>query len=359
MKILYDHQIFATQRFGGISRYFYELMRNSDGLFDYEVSGMFSENEYIRSLHIYESFPLKFNFKGRGRIIGHCNKMDSDKKIKTGNYDVIHPTYYDPYLLSRNIRPLVITVYDMIHEIFPNYFIADKMTRYNKGIMISKADKIIAISENTKRDILKYYPETEEGKIAVIYLGTSYKELKNEKKEGYILYTGQRFGYKNFELFLFAIAPLLLEYNLNLICTGSSFDDKEKTMIDDLHIVNKVFCKFALDDELIDLYSKAIAFVFPSLYEGFGIPVLEAFAAGCPAVLANAGSLPEVGGDAALYFDPYSIEDMRSALEKVITSPGLQNELINKGRKKVKEYSWKKCSRETARVYGTVLNSGL
>jgi hypothetical protein len=98
MKVLYDHQIFYGQKFGGISRYFYELMKHSNGLFDYEISGVFSENEYIKSLQVYPEFPVKYAFKGKQRIINYLNKMNSLQKIKKGNYDVLHPTYYDPYI---------------------------------------------------------------------------------------------------------------------------------------------------------------------------------------------------------------------------------------------------------------------
>jgi glycosyltransferase involved in cell wall biosynthesis len=242
----------------------------------------------------------------------------------------------------------------MIHELFPEYFPFDKKTAYNKKTMLSRADRIIAISENTKKDILKYYPEIDEDKIDIIYLGTSYKTLNDQKKENYILFTGQRFGYKNFKCFLNASAPLLLKYDITLVCTGKCFDDNERKVIKDLHITEKVICKFVSDEELISLYSKAAAFVFPSLYEGFGIPVLEAFAAGCPAILANTSSLPEIGGNAALYFDPYSIEDMRSAIEKVIISPTLQSDLINKGKEQVKKYSWEDCAKKTAKVYSAL-----
>jgi glycosyltransferase involved in cell wall biosynthesis len=331
-------------------------MKHSCDLFDYDVSGLFSENEYTRPLNVYRPFPIRYDFKGKGRIIDRFNKMDSDRKMKKGSYDVIHPTYYDPYLLGKNIKPLVITVHDMIHELFPEYFFSDKSTVYNKKVMIFRANKIIAISKCTKNDILKYYPGIDEDKIDVVYHGTSYKDLKSVEKEDYILFTGQRSGYKNFKFFLYAVAPLLLKYNLNLICTGRSFNDEEKWMINNLHITGQTLCKFVSEEKLIDLYSRAIAFVFPSLYEGFGIPVLEAFAAGCPAVLANAGSLPEIGGDGALYFDPYDIKDLRSVVEKLIISPSLQNELIDKGKKKVKEFSWEKCSRETAVVYKDLMD---
>lgn len=352
MKVLYDHQIFSGQKFGGISRYFYELMKHSEGLFEYEVSGVFSENEYMKPLQVYRDFPVKCHFKGKQRILNCVNRMDSMRKIKKGNHDVLHPTYYDPYVLRKKTKPVVITVHDMIHELFPDLFSYDAITVKNKKICMLNADKIIAISENTKRDILKLYPEIDPEKVAVIYHGITYNILDDsERKERYVLYTGQRAGYKNFDTFIKAIAPLLVQYDLQLVCTGNAFNKKESQLIKELQITDRVISRFIPDGKMPDVYAKAAAFIFPSLYEGFGFPVLEAFATGCPAVLSNASCFPEIAGDGALYFDPYSIADMRFTIEKVILSPSIQTELVHKGKEQVKKYSWKKCTEKTAAIY--------
>jgi glycosyltransferase involved in cell wall biosynthesis len=192
----------------------------------------------------------------------------------------------------------------------------------------------------------------------VIYLGFSDKIVTEHKaKEKYLLFTGNRGGYKNFDLFIKAVAPLLKKYDLRLICTARPFDKKETDLIEYLDIGNSVICRLVSEEELIALYARATAFVFPSLYEGFGIPVLEAFAAGCPAILSNTSSLPEVGGNGAVYFDPYSIDDIRTAIERVITSETLQKELIEKGKEQVKNFSWEKCARETMNVYEIAVSS--
>jgi glycosyltransferase involved in cell wall biosynthesis len=327
-------------------------MKHSPGIFDYDVSGVFAENEYIKPLQIYPTFLVKRPFKGKQRIINCVNRMDSIRKIKKGNYDVLHPTYYDPYVLREKTKPLVITVHDMIHELFPGYFPHDTITVKNKKNMLLNAHRIIAISENTKSDILKLYPKIDHEKIAVIYHGIAYDILDDtEKKENYVLYTGQRTGYKNFDAFIHGIAPLLRQYDLQLICTGNTFTKKELQLLKALQITDKVISRFVTDDRLPDIYAKARAFIFPSLYEGFGIPVLEAFAAGCPAVLSNASCFPEIAGDAAVYFNPYSIDDMRSVIEKVLLSPSLQMELIKRGKEQVKKYSWKRCAEKTAKIY--------
>jgi glycosyltransferase involved in cell wall biosynthesis len=359
MKILYDHQIFSSQKFGGISRYFFELMNHSEGLFDYEVSGIFNENEYIKSLGEYEKFPLRANFKGKWRIINIMNKANSIRKIKEGNYDVIHPTYYDTYIVkTKKLKPFVITVHDMIHELFPDYFVDSKRVVENKKNMIKNADKIIAISENTKKDILKFYPDVEPDKISVVYLGRPHGFTKeHEGKKNYILFTGQRGGYKNFDSFVCAVAPLLRRYDLQLVCTGQDFNKQEKALLQNMQIVDRTTCQFVDEASLFDVYSRALAFVFPSIYEGFGLPILEAFASGCPALLANTSSLPEIGGEAALYFDPYSITDMRAVIEKAVTSVSLREQLITKGREQVEKYSWQKCAEDTTEIYKNIVMS--
>jgi glycosyltransferase involved in cell wall biosynthesis len=372
MKVLYDHQIFES-RFGGISRYFVELMRfNPTSL----LSLKYSDNIYLSSDTIkknnilpkdyeYDLFLPKINFKGKGRLFRFFSNVTQKNNLSLSintlneqDFDVFHPTYYDPYFLKYlKEKPFVLTVHDMIHELFPEYFYNDKATIANKKICINNADRINVNSETTKQDLLKIYPNVED-KVKITYLAFSNKILTAERKMGnYLLFTGSRDGYKNFVAFIQAIAPLLLRFDLNLICTGHDFNIKEINLFENLQIADKVICKLASDEELNKLYSEAIAFIFPSLYEGFGIPILEAFASGCPAILSNTSSLPEIGGEAAVYFDPYSIDDMRSAIEKVITSECLQKELIIKGKDRVKKFSWEKCATETMHVYDSLVAS--
>jgi len=364
MKVFYDHQIFDLQKIGGISRYYSELIKNNSEAelsLNYS-SNIYLQNEYFKKYNIqynyYEDFFFNLKFRGKGRLFNLYNKiLDKDNKslsikyLKNYDYDIFHPTYYDPYFLDYIKKPFVLTVYDFIHELFPEYSIKDKKTVNNKKKLILSANKIIAISENTKNDIIKFFPEARE-KISVIYLGFSFHQInENIPKENYILFTGVRIVYKNFTSSLQAIAPLLIKYNLKLICTGKSFSNEENILLKKLQIKDRTSCIFASENKLLELYSKATAFVFPSLYEGFGIPVLEAFASNCPAILSNTSSLPEIGGDAAVYFDPYDIDDMHNKIELVITSPGLQKEMIKKGKERVKQFTWEKCAKETMEVY--------
>jgi glycosyltransferase involved in cell wall biosynthesis len=373
MKVLYDHQIFELQNIGGISRYFAELIKHNPSA---QFSLKYSDNIYLGDMYFknynllakdyeYMKFLSGYNFRRKEGLFRYYKKfflrnktnMELSKKIiKKTDFTVFHPTYYDPYFLSYlNCKPFVLTIHDMIHELFPQYFAGD-ITSQNKKVLIDKANRIITVSETTKNDLLKFYPDVE-SKIKVIYHGFSGETITEFKtKEGYLLFTGSRGGYKNFDLFIKAVTPLLKEYDLELICVGYPFEKKEIDLLEYFDISNRVICRLVSDEELISLYARAVAFVFPSLYEGFGIPVLEAFAAGCPAILSNTSSLPEIGGCGAVYFDPYSTDNIRTVIERVITSETLQKELIKNGKEQVKKFSWEKCAGETMSVYNTAIS---
>ncbi|MCL1946982.1 MAG: glycosyltransferase family 4 protein [Chitinivibrionia bacterium] len=362
-KILFDHQIFSMQKIGGISRYFAELLKfNPQAL----ISLLYTDNVYLQEecFKKYKLLPKYPNYKEKGlinRMLKNNNYNISVKILKENNFDVFHPTYYDSYFLKylKN-KPFVLTVYDMVHELFPYYY-PSKKRRKSKEIspkidLILKANKVIAISENTKNDILRFCPQVDENKIRIIHLGYSFSQQNdNEKaifpKENFILFTGERIRYKNFDTFAQAVAPLLIKYDLRLICTGAPFSDDEKENLKKLGVFDRVSSEFVCEEKLSELYSKAICFVFPSLYEGFGLPILEAFSQNCPCLLSNASCFPEIAQNAAQYFEPKSVDDMRNAIEKVICSPTLQNEMILKGKTVLQKYSWEKCAQEHAKLY--------
>jgi glycosyltransferase involved in cell wall biosynthesis len=356
--IVYDYQAFM-QKWGGVSRYFYELIMHSQGFFNYYIGGIFSKNHYADKLGFHKYYMINQTFKGKWRLQKwldnlqiSINNRDTIKKLKH-NCDIYHPTYYEPYLIDKTDKPIVLTVYDMIHELTPNGFPIDSNAIAQKKTMMLNATKIIAISENTRKDILKLYPKISEDKISTIHLATSWDILKDEhnEKQKYILYTGTRHSYKNFNNFILAIAPLLIKYNLQLKCTGASFTNTEIGLLKQQNIFEQTSILFANEDELKKLYVNALCFVFPSSYEGFGIPILEAFACGCPLVLSNTSCFPEIAGNAGIYFDPNSIEDMQKKIDTVICSDSLQKKLANIGFERLKMFSWQKCAEETARVY--------
>lgn len=368
MKVLYDSQIFSAQQFGGISRYYCMLMSRLDGKgVECSLPEMYTNNVYLHDLAARS--PGKFRLKDiYNRSGGHIfrryayyrNGKENVRALSRGDFDLFHPTYYDPYFLAHlGDRPFVVTVYDMIHEIFPEYFSPDDQVATWKQQLLGRASRIIAISENTRKDILKFY-DVDEKKIEVIYLGNSLQEAGPARSspvgrlpEKYLLFVGDRSLYKNFYLFAESVAPLLkAKPGLRLVCVGGRpFSDQERVFFRHHGLDSKVEYSPANDATLADLYRGALAFVFPSLYEGFGIPVLEAFSCDCPAILSNASSLPEVGGDAAVYFDPKDATSIRDAVNRVIGDAGLREKMIARGRERLTHFSWEKCADETASVY--------
>lgn len=352
INVLYDHQIFTWQKFGGISRYFYELFRNAEGLYNYTTSGVFSDNEYIKELSIMRQFPIDRTFKGKSRIIECINRRNSINKLRKSTYDVFHPTYYNPYFIDyMKNKKFVVTVYDMIHEIYRND-LKDDMTISYKKELINEASAIIAISESTKNDILNFFPNIDPQKIHITYLGNSFPISEiSVKEKNYILFTGQRYDYKNFKNFVIAVAPLLKKYQLKLIFTGRKFTIEEISFFHNLDILEYVDQRYVNDEELRILYNEALLFVFPSKYEGFGIPILEAFASKCPLVLSNTSSFPEIAKDGGYYFNPNNIDEIQEKIEDVICSENLRNELIMRGTNRLKDFSWEKCAKQTFEIY--------
>ncbi|MCG9793930.1 glycosyltransferase family 4 protein [Flavobacterium algicola] len=368
MKILYDHQIFTQQQYGGISRYFYELIKRYDKIEDScNVATLLSNNAYYNqgTNPKLKSFFPKNHFKGKDRIIKTINQKVSKSSVKAGNFDVLHPTYYDTYFLNEvKNKPFVITFYDMIHEKFANQFEElrlDTKMFDNKRRLLDNASRVIAISETTKNDLIDLF-DVDSNKIDIVYLGNSLENISSASgssrlvDEDYILFVGNRGIYKNFNFFIKSIAPLLIDNNLKVICAGGgSFTIEELLLFKELRLENYVVFKPIFSDEVLsNYYSHAIFFCFPSLYEGFGIPVLESFACGCPALLSSGGSLPEVGGDAAIYFNPTNQESLFKLAQNLIVDENLRNVLKNKGYNRLKSFSWDKSFAEHLDVYKKV-----
>lgn len=368
MKVLFDPQIFNDQFYGGISRYYSEIYNQikNQNLTILELPIFYSENIHLNEkkilnekLNSIEKFCIKNNFFKRKiiRRLKRKNLKYTNLTLSKQDFDVLVPTYYNPYFLE-NIgnKPFVLTVYDMIHEIFPHYFGEnDKISEWKK-ILFPKATKIIAVSQNTKKDILKFFPEINPDKIHVIYHGYSEMEDKSTNiklPEKYILYVGNRENYKNFIFFAKSIENLLKkEKDLNVFCAGGTpFYDEEINLFESMGLKER-FIQYRFQDyELAQIYQKALCFVFPSMYEGFGIPVLEAMANSCPIILAKHSSFPEVAGDAGIYFDLNDSEDLATNIEKTINDKDFRNEIIEKGIENVKRFTWENAANECFKVY--------
>lgn len=382
MKILYDHQAFDMQTHGGVSRCFVELYKHLPQTVQATFGVQETNNVYLNNLGFplegttYKHFISEINFPLKKALYkayynikrGQWERWDKRPLfnffktidlLREGDYDVFHPTFFDTYFLDYlNGKPFVLTIHDMTPELFPQYYPSDFDQILNKRVLAKQASHIIAVSEQTKRDVIRILG-VDEDKVTVVYHGvdeTPYVPGNCVAYDfGYILYVGSRWAYKNFQTFCQSCKPILERHpDIKIVCTSSPFTREEQTFLDALGISDKVIHRFVKSDqELEDLYHHAIAFVYPSEYEGFGIPILEAYKADCPVMLNNASCFPEIAGDAAIYFtmkDGYS--DFEEQFETLCRmDDNERNALLARQRQRLQMYSWEKAAQKLAEVY--------
>ena len=358
MKILVDHQIFLSQKYGGISNYhstIHQMINDMQTEHSSTILALGADNEYVDpQLNILR--PL--NIRGK-KILRAINQHTMSRLMR--GFDLFHPSYYDNYFLQwRQQLPFVLTVHDMIPE--RNFFydqIGLDLIKSKKNL-VYKAARLIAISEATKADMLEFY-DIDPNRIDVIHHGypTMFDQfLTNERtpavntSQPYILFVGNRYAYKNFDLFVESIAELLIKYDLQLQVVGPLPSPKEQQLIAGLNIASHVnFRGHVSEEELFHCYHNALCFAFPSLEEGFGIPLLEAATANCPVLCSDIDVFREVADDSALYFDPRSKESIRQQVETLVLTDSLRSDLIQSGHENLKRFSWKKAAKKTLDTY--------
>ncbi|MDR3217905.1 MAG: glycosyltransferase family 4 protein [Dysgonamonadaceae bacterium] len=363
MKILYDNQIFSLQNFGGISRYFYELIRALSKEINYDLPVMFSNNHYIRNKDItyFRTFFPDLKFQGKTTLIKFFNHQIQKRYFKS-DFDIFHPTYYNPYFLdSIGDKPFVLNIHDMTHEIYSLKTSKDDWSISGKKILAEKSNQIIAVSENTKKDVVERL-HINPDKIKVIHLGCSLtpsSEKAINLPNRFLLFVGERSGYKNFANLAKAFSIICKsDPELKLVVTGKPFFQDELKLLSSLGIEKSTF-HFIVNDEafLSQLYSAALSFIFPSMYEGFGLPILEAFASDCPVILSDSSCFPEVAGNAGEYFNPVDIDSIVESIKHVIYDDSYRNELINLGKKRAGLFSWEKSAMQTLQLYHSILDT--
>lgn len=369
MKIVLDHQIFTLQSYGGISRYFVRLMQGLIAVaHQIDVIAPIHRNRYLRDLppdRVHgvelERFPPK-----TGRLMMVVNDHLSKIKMRGMCPDVLHETYYSPRKLCQTAKGRVITVYDMIHEKFASEFsLKDPTTKYKRAA-VSRADHVICISQSTKKDLCEIF-DVPENKVTVIHLGFEKFQHSGSPADSstdvhlrrpFLLYVGSRSGYKNFARMLKAVAARsALKHSFDIVAFGGgSFSAAELTLINALGFASNSVRQVSGGDTVLGwLYEHAAAFVYPSLYEGFGLPPLEAMAHNCSVVTSNSSSMPEVVGDAGEYFDPLDLDGQADAICNVVFDIKRSNQLIELGGKRLAMFSWEHCALETFSVYQKVL----
>lgn len=363
MKIVYGHQIFTRQAYGGVSRYIHEISRRIPALQGdaTEVFAPLHVNAYLpgNPRLIQPSRRLR-KFRGGALLLGAVDIAAGFARVRVRkDVDIFHASYYPQVDYRPRNSGLVVTVYDMIHEREPGSFSRHDPTARLKRRAVSAADHVICISKHTQHDLIEILGVPAE-KTSVIHLGHSLTcdaaspHARPQAGEPFLLYVGNRGGYKNFALLLHAFAASqALRDGFAIVCFGGGpFTAAESAAATAAGLpAGRLRHAQGSDDLLSSLYASASAFVYPSLYEGFGIPPLEAMAHGCPVLCARASSLPEVAGPAAEYFDPLDPGDLARAIERVVGSPAHARALVDEGFRRVVAFSWDKCAAETLALY--------
>jgi glycosyltransferase involved in cell wall biosynthesis len=361
--ILYDPQMFDNQDYGGISRYFANLISGVKESAFYEASLplVYSSNYYVRNFPQLLNNKLGHILMSKSRKRSKWNQFYAKQEIRKSSFDILHATYYNPYFLEELKKPLVITVHDMIYENYPGSFPESEQVIKQKKTMIESASLIIAISEYTKKQIRHFYPSLSTP-IQVVYHGLPDLQVREVEVDHipkkFLLYVGDRFAlYKNFKPFIEAVAPILhADKDLHLICAGGGhFNESEISLFKEFNITDKVSQVNASDSLLKQLYASAIMFIYPSLEEGFGLPLLEAFSNCCPVAGSNCASLPEIGGNALSYFDPLSIQSMWSTILELLLDTELRRKRIHTGYEQTKKFNYEASVRQTLNCYQSLL----
>lgn len=365
MRIAFDHQAFCRQIAGGISRYYCRLAEELSNL--QQQVGIFApiyRNVYLKALqnHLVHGYGIRnYPPKTAGMCVA-ANALIARAMIHNWKPDVVHETYFHKRGIKSARYSSVITVFDMIAELNAQQSSSQLVTFKNtdKYQAVKRADHVICISERTRQDLINFY-DVPNNKLSVIHLGcdvpnkTLFDTLSQPKNtKPFLLYVGLREGYKNFDGMLKAIAASVrLKSTFDIIAFGGGgFTSSELQLISSLGLdTQQVRQMGGSDRDLNLLYGRASAYIYPSKYEGFGLPPLEAMAMQCPVVSSNTSSMPEVIGHAAEYFDPIDTDSIRSAIENVVFSDLRANDLIEKGNKRVQQFAWSVCAKKTLDVY--------
>lgn len=363
MRVLIDEQMFSMQKRGGITRYFTELMSEFTEMPAVEIVTpyRFTVNE-----HLAEAFPGQF------RRLRKPHRAPSRRVLALLNAryrraipeaDIVHNTYYWPEHLGHDhAAKRVATVHDMIPELFPGYFPRGN-PHQEKRRFVEECDAIVCVSENTKSDLMRIYGSLDKP-VVVTYPGVD-RSFSSEKSPvspvplPYLLFVGSRRGYKNFPVVAKAVATLSQEFpDLRLVCIGGGkFTVAELTMLRGLGIDRATHHYSPPDAELPAFYRHAAAFCFPSRYEGFGLPLVESFAAGCPTVIAETPCLIEIADGAAQVVSPDDHGEWAQAVARLMTDSAQRAVSVEAGRRRAADFTWRKTAETTLAAYREAMGS--
>ena len=362
MKILYDHLCYS-EFYGGVSRYFTEVIKRLPKEIEYRIPLKYTNNEYFKTLELpYKTFFPNKHFKGQCSLINLLNTRYTKIEARKGNYDIYHQTHYDTFafdLLPKTTKK-VITIHDLNFFAIPQFYSKKNRLKEMQVDSIKRCDFIITVSDNTKKDLIRFFniPET---KIKVIYHGITmpnieYKVFPYKLDKPYILFVGSRYVYKNFVNTVRAFAKINHNHDFYLVCTGTPFSKEEFTLLNELNIQDSVK-QIRADDRLLNsLYAGAEVFIYPSYYEGFGIPLLEAMCNNCPILCSDSSCFPEIAEDAAIYFNPYSVNDIVEKMQFILNNETEKKKIVENGNNRMNFFSWEKSSALHYETYKMLLS---
>ena len=361
MRILYDHQATSMQDAGGISVYYYQLIQALLSHEDIHITLLAGKNDSVvpfGSLAKANCRIASFRTRVRPGFIRYAmnDLIVSGLGAVAGTFDIYHPTLYRCLPLLR-ANAIVVTHHDCILELFPQMFKHVAARRQVKRRQFAQADAIICVSENSRNDLLRFYDIPQE-KTHVIHLGVTELPIGTLPAGlhigiPYLLHVGARNQRKNFEVLVKAFARSRIQSDVDLVFAGGGeYTQEEASLIEREGLGKKVILFPRVSNEQLGaLYRAAHAFVYPSIYEGFGLPPVEAMACGTVPVVSGVSAMPEICGDGAIYFDPYSAESMMESLECACYDETTRNRIREAGRVVAARYTWEECARKTLQVY--------
>jgi glycosyltransferase involved in cell wall biosynthesis len=364
MRILYDHQVFSLQNAGGVSRYYYELMRSLAGDSGVHTELWLGINDTVYPfLQLSRAHTHVVNWGGllkRGRCRYIVNELLGNALAPlAGRLDVYHPTHYRQMPLVW-ARRMVATHHDCTVERFPQLFSNARQNIRFKRRQYAEADAIICVSESSRRDLLQFY-DVDRAKTRVIHHGlqrlpraaTAAAELRAQVPAEYLLFVGSRAPYKNFNDLLRAFRTTGLHKSMRLLVAGGGpLTGEERRLAEKLEIASGLVVLPQVADTLLaEAYATATLLVYPSWWEGFGFPPLEAMAAGCPTLVSNTSCLPEICQDAPFYFNPQDRGSLEAMLLEATNDEPARRRARERGTQVAAQYSWQKCGNQTLALY--------